>query len=447
MSGLVTIYIPCRNYGRFLEQAINSVIDQVYSDWELFLIDEGSTDNTREIINEAYDRFPSRIHPILHEEPVGLQRVANKVLSICAGEYIMRLDADDWLDCHALLLMTSYFQRCSDLGVVFGDYFLVDANGRALAIEQSSDVTNECTSNHRPPHGACTMVKTRDLKCVGGYSEDLDAQDGWDLWFKLIRCFKAQHIALPIFYYRQHTDSMSKDFDRLANARAKIFKKLLSNNGSYKPRVLAIVGAKETYSRAERVPFKQLNGQSLIEKALFELGLSESVTDILVSSDSDRVLEFTRELASIGRVPDHFRLLRSLDVPETIFPLDEILRSGVEFFCRETNNRPDIILFCGIHTSGLRASSVDKSINILMASFSDSVISVCEERDMLFRASDSGMQVLNRGRVQGVTHSHERLYRYNGVLVGLWFDQLQFRNILGEKISYIEMSKIESEMV
>ena len=58
------------------------------------------------------------------------------------------------------------------------------------------------------PHGACTMFRTRALKNVGGYSEDANAQDGWDLWYKLAERIGAINIQTPVFYYRQHGKSM-----------------------------------------------------------------------------------------------------------------------------------------------------------------------------------------------------------------------------------------------
>ena len=74
---LVTIYVPCRNYGRYLQQAVESIFSQVYSNWELIIIDEGSTDNTVSIAEKLVGKSPSRVSLIKNSKPMGLQKLAN----------------------------------------------------------------------------------------------------------------------------------------------------------------------------------------------------------------------------------------------------------------------------------------------------------------------------------------------------------------------------------
>ena len=99
---LVTIYIPCRNYGRFLKQSVDSVFSQQYKNWELIIIDEASSDDTSSISQDLTNKHSDRIKFIKNKEPMGLQKLANHVLNIANGKYMMRLDADDWLDESAL---------------------------------------------------------------------------------------------------------------------------------------------------------------------------------------------------------------------------------------------------------------------------------------------------------------------------------------------------------
>jgi len=100
---LVTVYVPCRNYGRFLTQCVESVLTQLYQNWELFLVDEASEDDTASIAQMLQHRSPDRITLINNPEPLGLQKLANRALGLANGKYLMRLDADDWLDEGALL--------------------------------------------------------------------------------------------------------------------------------------------------------------------------------------------------------------------------------------------------------------------------------------------------------------------------------------------------------
>ena len=122
---LVTIYIPCKDYGKFLEQAANSVIQQLYPNWELIIINEGSSDDTEKIAKKIQKKIPDKISLISHKEPLGLQRLANKVLSIANGKYMMRLDADDWLDESAIFLLVNKIEASKKVGLVLAIIVIV----------------------------------------------------------------------------------------------------------------------------------------------------------------------------------------------------------------------------------------------------------------------------------------------------------------------------------
>ena len=177
-SSLVTIYIPCRNYGHYLSQAINSVISQVYENWELIIIDEGSSDDTSKIAKEYQKIYPKKITFIENKEPIGLQKLANKVLRIAKGKYMMRLDADDWLDESAIFLLVNKLEGTKNAGLVYGNYYYTDSDGKILDVEFRYRLGDEDIAGQLPPHGACTLFSTRALKNVGGYSESVNAQDG-----------------------------------------------------------------------------------------------------------------------------------------------------------------------------------------------------------------------------------------------------------------------------
>ena len=94
----ITAYITNFNYGKYLEQSINSVLRQRFTDFELIIIDDGSTDNSSEILDKYKD------HPkisIIQQKNQGLNASANKALDMAVGDFLIRLDADDYLDQYA----------------------------------------------------------------------------------------------------------------------------------------------------------------------------------------------------------------------------------------------------------------------------------------------------------------------------------------------------------
>ena len=97
-----TVYITAYNYGKFIEKAIQSVLKQSTDDWELIIINDGSTDNTCDIL-KRYETHPKV--RVVEQENKGLSVSNNIALRISNGEYLMRLDADDYLDENALLVL------------------------------------------------------------------------------------------------------------------------------------------------------------------------------------------------------------------------------------------------------------------------------------------------------------------------------------------------------
>jgi glycosyltransferase involved in cell wall biosynthesis len=114
----ITVYIASRNYGRFLGEAIESVLRQTVDDWELLLIDDGSTDDTSQVM-DLYRGHPRiKIH---RTDGIGLPAVSNLALREAKGDYIIRLDGDDFFDENILLILGSYLDRDGELALVFPD--------------------------------------------------------------------------------------------------------------------------------------------------------------------------------------------------------------------------------------------------------------------------------------------------------------------------------------
>ena len=103
-SPKISVYIASHNYGRFLEEAIESVLRQHFEDWELLLIDDGSSDETQQVIQLYANDHRVRI---FQTSKIGLPAVANLVLRECRGEYVIRLDGDDVFDENILFVLLS----------------------------------------------------------------------------------------------------------------------------------------------------------------------------------------------------------------------------------------------------------------------------------------------------------------------------------------------------
>ncbi|MDB2469168.1 glycosyltransferase family 2 protein [Alphaproteobacteria bacterium] len=443
---MVTIYIPCRNYAKFLAKAVESVLQQLYPDWELFIVNEGSSDDTLQIAQRYCNQHPTKITLINNERPLGLQKLANTILGLANGKYMIRLDADDWLDENALLVMVAKLESMPNINLVYGNYFYTSSTGEVLGFERRNKLGEEDKAGFIPPHGACTMFETRALKSVGGYSEEIDAQDGWELWHKLYSRFGAASIDVPVFYYRQHQDSLSRNEQRLLSARSKILKKVSGAlDGDYKLTSLAVIPVRSSYPNFTRIPHQKFGGMSFLQRSILTASQCENISDVIVSSSCDEVLQYAEKLEIDGLVPPHHRLKRIEEDNQTgTPPVRAVLFEASKFFLQKFGFAPDVISFLSLHAVNRKAKHIDEAINVLRLTASDSVVSVTEEREPMFNIGENGLSLLNPGRFEDLFFDRERLYRFNGSIIATWSETLDSEYLLGEKIAYVEMSQDDS---
>ena len=445
---IVTVYIPSRNYGKYLEKSVQSVIDQTYQEWELYIIDENSNDDTKKIARVFEKKLPNKVKLIKNKKPIGLQKLANNILQLANGKYIIRLDADDWLHELALELMVQKLEKNSNAGIAYGNYFYTNEQGKVIGIESRHELGKEDMVGHLPPHGACTLVETNALRDVDGYLENVDAQDGWDLWYKLYKKIGAISLDLPLFYYRQHTKSLSKDNVRLLNARAKIFEEIRNNSKeNLRPKVLAVIPVKESYPNMKNVPYQKIDGETILETAINNALNSKQINQLVVSSQSKSVLNFSEKLEKTKKVPPHYRLLRNDKFTTNTIPISDFMISAAKLYFERKNQYPDIIVYLSLHAINRKTLHIDKAINNLILTESDSVVSVQEEREPMFNYGESGLNLINPGRFRDLTYDKERLYRFNGSIIASLWENLSKNSLFGLKTSFIEMSYKDSIQV
>lgn len=216
---LVSIYIVNHNYGHFLEEAIDSLKEYFQDDrFEVLIFDNDSSDNSREIISSYEEYFDG----IYFQENIGLTATCNRALQLSKGKYVIRLDADDFFlpnGVHKLLEVAEKEKN----DICFGNYIIVDFDGNNLRKVQREGVKDNRVL-HRPSHGACTLINKEFLLEKGGYYGAFDRQDGYDLWLKAIYHGKVGFTSDYIFYYRNHGNNLTSNWDSILITRRHIKK-------------------------------------------------------------------------------------------------------------------------------------------------------------------------------------------------------------------------------
>lgn len=435
----VTVYVTSHNYGRYLDQCLESIFQQSLPDWELILFDEGSSDNTLAICQEAASRRSDQIVVVAHPSPKGLRACANQAIEMARGEFIVRLDADDYFDENALLVMVSYLDSHPDIGLVYPNWTYIGENGEFLGVEDRKKVGDEALVLDLPAHGACTMVRRRVLKAIGGYDERFNSQDGHELWMKVLRQFNVGNVRTPLFYYRQHGTSMSRDENRLLESRRQIKRAVADlQGGPVKPRVVAIVPAKNTYAQLKNVALEPLAGKPLIDHTLDAAVSSGLFHTIFVTTDDESIVKHCeRRGDATGR-------LRDLRLSDTRAKLAEVVTDAVNRLETELQVFPDIVVILSVHSPLRRVEHIQEALDTLLVYDVDQVISTYEDFELHFRHGNSGMEPLNPGMLNTLRFEREALFVDNGAIHVVWRDHLEAGSLYRGRIGHTVMPRLES---
>jgi len=430
---LVTVYITNHNYARFIKKAVNSALEQKFRKYELIIIDDGSTDNSKEVI-EKYRNHPKI--KIVFQHNRGLNVTNNIALKLARGKYIMRLDADDYLDENALLLMTDKLEKDGELGLVFPDYYYIDADGNVLGQERRHDFKN-VTVKDQPAHGACTMIRKSALMEMGGYSEDFRCQDGYDIWVKFIKRFKVANINLPLFYYRQHDRSLTSNQDRLLTTRHEVIKKHVKHLNIKRKRhicVLPVRGGDEGMPMAIR-PFAR---STLLEIAVASVLNTENISKVILTTPDNRIINYAKgiykEKIIIDRRPSELAALNT-KLERT---LDYLLKSYRKYL-----GRIDTVTFVNYEFPLRKNIYIDKAINALYLFDVDSVLSVKQRNANLYKHEGDGLKAFNTNKPLRL--ERDFIYEETGGIHTIRYESyLKYKSLTSGKVGHIIIDDMSS---
>ncbi|MTI32487.1 glycosyltransferase family 2 protein [Xanthovirga aplysinae] len=211
---LISVIMPAYNAGSYISQAIQSILDQTYPNFELLIADDNSLDNTNEII-ESYD--DPRIKTYHNDVNLGYLKTCNKLLEKCTGDFITFQDADDWSDLRRLELLLGEFNKDSELGVCGSQYKKVDDKGVCLFVSKypfDYRTIREIIPNQYLFLPGSVMLKREVYESFGGYHEYFDRCGYEDVYwlFKIILNYKIININQALYYYRFNPYSITKSF-------------------------------------------------------------------------------------------------------------------------------------------------------------------------------------------------------------------------------------------
>lgn len=222
--------MPAYNASPFIGEAIESVIQQTYAEWELIIVDDGSTDSTCGAV-EPFLR-DKRIR-LIKQQNCGVSKARNTGICNASGQWIAFLDADDlWLPQKLHLQM-----NCAEENRVSG---LIHANAFRFSTGQSgtgliSNPVYDKNDSHKSLLmydfivTSSVMVSRNCIDAVGCFDENLSGPEDWDLWTRIAESFKICKVDTPLVYYREHQGGISKNYHKQFEQRMKVMKRYVLN--------------------------------------------------------------------------------------------------------------------------------------------------------------------------------------------------------------------------
>jgi len=400
---LVTVYVVNHNYGRYIEQAVDSVLQQSMQDFELIIIDDGSSDGSREII-ERYAGNAKVLTILQHNK--GLNVTNNIAMRAASGKYIVRLDADDYFDDNALQILSSALERNPDVGMVFPDYFEVDVDGNIQEMVRRHNF-DEVTVFDQPAHGACTMIRTECLKGLGGYDEEYRCQDGFDLWVRLIGKHKVKNVNLPMFYYRQHGASLTRNEERLLSTRNRILEK----SRELRPESTtsaAIIPIRGVITDPHSLALQELGSKKVMDWTIDAALQAEYIDHVLVTTPDEDIINhvehrYGKDVICIRR-PAKLALVNSF--------LTETIQHTLDNYEKLLGSLPDVIAMLHIESPFRLPRHIDSAVNSLILFETDSLVAVRPDFDTFFQHNGDGLQRLTSSN--GLRLEAEGIFRVVG---------------------------------
>lgn len=207
MSPPVSVIIPTYNCDRYLAEAIESVLQQTYSAWELIIVDDGSMDNTSQVVQP----YAARVRYV-YQENQGVSAARNHGMQLAQGEFIAFLDADDFFLPHKLAAQVAVFQAQPQLGMVHSGWWRVDAVGKILIeVEPWHHIPTlnlESWLRWKPVLPSAMMFRRDWLDRSGGFDPRFPPAEDTDLVLRLaLMGCEADWLRQITTGYRQHEGS------------------------------------------------------------------------------------------------------------------------------------------------------------------------------------------------------------------------------------------------
>lgn len=209
----ISVIMSVYNCEKTLEQAVDSILAQTYADWEFIICNDCSTDGTQQILDRYQERFPDRFILLRNEKNMRLAYSLNQCLNYASGEYVARMDGDDYCSPDRFEKQIAFLQAHPEYVLVGTSMRRFNQEGFADSVKKPEQVDKYSMRRIVPFNHATIMTYGRVYKKLDGYvvSDRTKRAQDYDLWFRFFYAgFKGYNLQDDLYFVREDMNAIRR---------------------------------------------------------------------------------------------------------------------------------------------------------------------------------------------------------------------------------------------
>jgi glycosyltransferase involved in cell wall biosynthesis len=296
----VSVIIPTYNRGSLIKRAVDSVLSQTFKDYEIIIIDDGSKDDTKDVLAPYMDRVR-----YVHQANAGISKARNHGIELAKGQYIAFLDSDDYWAPEKLEVQAEILDGNPKVGIVYGRMPIVNEHGEVLGMKPNGPSGKNFQELLRvwgdlPTSSVMTRKECFDR--VGVFDPDLPPMEDIDMWIRIAYHYDLHEIEGKVLaYYWRHDHQITKDLVKVYSGLVKIHSKILKMfKDADIPRDLLLRKLVSNQYTLSRVYYKQKKFAEAFDNVAQALGLYPAVGALFIKSTDNVIKKLIKLLKPYG---------------------------------------------------------------------------------------------------------------------------------------------------
>jgi glycosyltransferase involved in cell wall biosynthesis len=202
----VSVVLPTYNQAEYLPQALDSVVNQTWQDFEFIVVNDGSTDDTPRILDRYQQRYGFMV---IHQENQKLPQALNTGFCRARGQYLTWTSSDNVMLPSMLEVLVDALDRYHQVGLVYADWEIIDEQGSVIGTARTLDFDRYLLMRMNYIR-ACFLYRRTCQDAVGLYDPEYIHAEDWEYWLRISRSFDMMHVSQVLYQYRVHGRSLTE---------------------------------------------------------------------------------------------------------------------------------------------------------------------------------------------------------------------------------------------